>query len=247
MSIELYLAVNLLADCALLSTASWLLGLFDWRRVLAGGTICAVYASLAACSPVPWASVPVQICLLFAVSALVAPRVSLRTHMTLAITLMCAAALCGGTTAFIPHRGQAGTLAGFFLGVMLPIPVFAARPPGTRSWQVRLRIVHGGKAIRFPALIDTGNRLREPRSGSPVLIAEASLLKGMLPEQGYRVIAYGAVGGNGSMACFKPDGLWIEWRGRLRRAPDIWIAIAPGPLPGAYQALAPPEFVLCNH
>ena len=96
--------------------------------------------------------------------------------------------------------------------------------------------------MRFSALIDTGNRLREPLSGLPVLIAEAALVRDILPETGYRMLGYGAIGGNGRMACFHPDALWICRGPRKRRGPDVWVAVSPEPLPGLCQALAPPEF-----
>ena len=112
------------------------------------------------------------------------------------------------------------------------------------SLPTRIEIVNRGHKSVLHACIDTGNRLREPVSGLPVVIAEKALLTGVLPEDGYRVLRFGAVGGEGQMACFRPAELWIEHRGRRRPAPRAWIAVSPTPLPGVFQALAPPEFAL---
>ena len=101
-----------------------------------------------------------------------------------------------------------------------------------------------GRIARFPALIDTGNRLREPLSGLPVLIAEARVLRDILPPGGYRTLSFGGLGGVGRMACFRPDAVWIGRGAARRRGPDIWVAVSPAPLPGLCQALAPPEFAL---
>ena len=246
MSIELYLAVNMLADCALLWAVSRLLGLYHWRRVLGGGTLCAAYALLAACIPRPWSSLPVQIGMLSAVSAIISPRGSPRMRLTVAATIMCAAMVCAGAAVLTSMQRRANAPLGFCLGAMVLVPVFLGRSTAMRNWLVRLRMTQNSKTICFHALIDTGNCLREPLSGLPVLVVEAGLLRELLPERGYRVISYGSLGGKGRLACFKPEGLWIEMRGKLRYAPDLWVAVAPGALPGKYQALAPPEIADCT-
>lgn len=64
----------------------------------------------------------------------------------------------------------------------------------------------------------------------------------ILPQTGYRTLGFGALGGEGRMACFRPDALWIVSGRKRRRGPDIWVAVSPTPLPGLCQALAPPEF-----
>ena len=127
-------------------------------------------------------------------------------------------------------------------GGLLTALLLMNRHPLRDGWQVDIRLDVDGRTTRFSALIDTGNRLREPRSGQPVLIAEAGLLRSVLPETGYRVLPFGGVGGSGRMACFRPNEVWIERAGRRTRAPDVWIAIAPESLPGSARALAPCEF-----
>jgi 8-oxo-dGTP pyrophosphatase MutT (NUDIX family) len=92
--------------------------------------------------------------------------------------------------------------------------------------------------------IDTGNRLTEPLSGQPVLIANAHLMRKVMPENGYRQVAYGSVGGAGTLRCFRPEGVYIDVQGRRRRAPDTWVALFPDKLPGPAQALAPASYIL---
>ena len=116
------------------------------------------------------------------------------------------------------------------------------------TWYIELCVAAGGNTTRFQALIDTGNRLREPISGLPVLIAEEHLLSKILPETGYRAVAFGALGGGGMLKCFHPDGIWAVTRHGLSATPDVWIAVSPGRLPGTTQALAPGEFLtLSSH
>ena len=95
--------------------------------------------------------------------------------------------------------------------------------------------------MRFTAWVDTGNRLTEPFSGQPVLVASAPLVRRVLPERGFRQVAYGSVGGRGTLHCFRPERIYIFRAGRRRRAPDAWIAVFPDWLPGAARALVPAE------
>lgn len=116
------------------------------------------------------------------------------------------------------------------------------------SWETTIRISDGDSVVSFPALIDTGNRLTEPISALPVIIVESSLIKNLIPcnintstslPRGFRLIAYGGVGGNGMLPCFMPRS--ITSNGKKIR--DIWVAIYPGRLPGKYRALAPAAII----
>ena len=242
MSIEVYLSINLIADFALLSAVSRALGLFSWSRLVACDLLCAAYAALAAARPAPWASPVVQLALLVPVSMLLTRRAAPRLWLPVALSLAALAMLCGGIARLTPLSGPAAMLFCVIAGGWLASNIFRERRPLDGDCQVRLCVSVDGQLVRFPALIDTGNRLREPLSGQPVVIAEAGLLKGALPKDGYRVLRFGAVGGQGEMACFRPRAVWIE-RGRKKRlAPETWVALSPGPLPGVFRALAPPEF-----
>ena len=80
------------------------------------------------------------------------------------------------------------------------------------NWRVEIRLEWRGRAAAFPALIDTGNRLRE--------------------------VAFGGVGGSGVMGCFCPEALKFDG---AEAGEAFWVAVYPGPLPGGAGALAPPE------
>ena len=55
----------------------------------------------------------------------------------------------------------------------------------------------------------------------------------------FRLVAYGALGGSVKMACFRPDELLVCYGEGWLRAPDVWVAVYPGKMPGGAQALAP--------
>lgn len=240
MCIEIFVAVNALADLMLMGAVSRAFGQFNARKLVAVSALTTGYAAVAAARPVPWASLAVQAALLALVSALLTLPYSAPLCRLCALWLAGTTLLGRGIAALMPWRGPLSGLSGCFAAALLVMLMNRARPPHGACWQVRLCLCVEGRCARFPALIDTGNRLREPVSGLPVLIAEGALLRGILPKDGYRVLHYGAVGGAGRLACFKPGAVWVE-RDRLRyRAPDLWVAVAPGKLPGEFRALAPP-------
>jgi len=240
MSIEGFLAINLAADFALLAAVSRAMGLFNWKRVVAADAACAALACLAALRPElgPFAALAAPALAARIVTRRAAPRL----WAVFTLTLFGQALLCGGVAGLLPLPPMLAAPACLGGGALLTLLVSVGRPPGSRDWQVPLCLTVGGRSARFPALIDTGNRLREPRSGLPVLVAEAGLVRDILPESGYRTLGFGGLGGEGRMACFRPDAVWIGSGRRRHRGPEVWVAVSPTPLPGLCQALAPPEF-----
>ena len=73
-----------------------------------------------------------------------------------------------------------------------------------------LRIRLAGETVTLPALLDTGNHLRDPLGGRPVAVVEALRLKGVLPRE-----VVGAVGG-GWAALERLPG---DWAARCRLVP----------------------------
>lgn len=240
MTIESFLAINLAADFVLLASVSRAFGLFNWRRVLAADTACGALAVLAGVRSTMGLFVTLASPALAAL--IITRRAAPKQWALFTLTLLGHALLCGGIARLLPLTPVLAAPLCLGTGALLTLLINAGRPPGSRDWQVTLWLKVGSRSARFPALIDTGNRLREPLSGLPVLIAEVPLVRDILPETGYRTLGFGALGGKGRMACFRPDALWIGTGRRRRRGPDVWVAVSPTPLPGLCQALAPPEF-----
>ena len=116
MSIELYLAINFIADCTLLGSVSRILGLFDLRRVILTGALTACYAALAAGFPRPWGSPPLLALLVWAAVLLLGQGCSVRMRLTAALSLICMSMLCGGVCLLMPFRGPLSALTGIFAG-----------------------------------------------------------------------------------------------------------------------------------
>ena len=240
MCVELFFLCNQLMDFSLLAAVSRSLGCFRFPRIWLAATMSAGYALLGRLQPELTAA-PIQIILLIPLSILTVGRSPWRMALSAGLSLP-VTALASGACA-----DQLG-ISGFILPMLLLPPVLTTGIRLRRSTlsirPTTIEVGHLGRSVRFPACLDTGNRLCEPLSGQPVLIASASLLRGILPASGFRQVAYGSVGGGGTLPCFHPDRLYIWENGLRRRAPQAWIAVYPGRIPGTFQALAPAVFAI---
>lgn len=123
---------------------------------------------------------------------------------------------------------------------------------------LRIRVCVGGRDVELTALHDTGNSLRDPVCGAPVLVTAPGSLNGILPsevrhlletslppadlleplrrtapELRFRLIPYHAVGAGGLLLAVRSD--WIEWAGR--RQAGVLVALSPTELGTGYAAL----------
>ena len=186
---------------------------------------------------------------------------SLLDYISAICLCLAGTATIGGAQMFLMNlKGRSGQLWALSAGVggVLLLMMLCQRRRRVERFEARLVIAHGGRTIRLLALVDTGNRLREPLSGLPVLIVDARRLKRLLPEGfdphypartlggGFRLAPYSTLGGAGEMAVFRPDSLLIGQGSGYLRAPDVWVGICPDGLPADVQALAPPILGLVN-
>lgn len=238
MSIERFLATNLLMDLPLLAIAARCMGTLDRRRLCACALIAIGYGALAAAVPSPWRAPPVQLSLLALTGWLTVGR---HREALIARSMVCLVGCAAFIAGWLQLAGSMGPLS-IVAGFALLIPLLLAGGARRRRWEAEISLEVGGQRRRFVALIDTGNRLREPCSGLPVMIVDAAVVAGMPMGTPTRRVAYGALGGEGILPCFRPDAVWCL-RGRRRfRAPEVWVAVSPAPLPGGCRALAPCEF-----
>lgn len=143
-----------------------------------------------------------------------------------------------------PWPAVIASLATFVLACLWP---HAGRED---AQEIPMRITTRMGSSEIVAMLDTGNRLREPFSDLPVLIVSRRCLtrvidsvcmdEGAVLAPGFRVVRYRVLGGGGCMRCFRPENLSMLRGGRWADAPDMWVAIYPGSIPGGVDALAPP-------
>ena len=238
MSIERFALESLMINLPLLAIAARYAGVFDRRRLCIAALAATAYGVLAAAAPSPWRAPPAQIALLAALGRLIAGRDRRPLALCAMAALVGGSAFMAGWLQLLSSRGPLPELSGLAL---LSATARLCRRRSAR-WEAEICLVSGSRQARFTALIDTGNRLREPLSGNPVMIVEAALVADMLSLPVRRWVPYDAIGGCGTLPCFRPDAAWVLRGHRRLCAPEVWVAVSPVPLPGSYRALAPCEF-----
>lgn len=246
---EAYWLINFVLDLMLLVLAHRSMRRIRWLRTLSAAAAGAFVACLAAYFPyfppfLPLSAGLMVMCLLNSGGRQWLP--------SLIRTLFCALCLGGMGTLL---RQATGRWTSGALGLLLllgPICLLFFLDGQVRKspcLHVQLCLCARGQQVHLEALVDTGNCLREPLSHLPVLVAEEALLAPLLPSdyghtplpRGFRMVQYGGVGGSGQMLCFLPDEIRSLRQGKWKRAPDMWVALYPGKLPGRARALAPGE------
>lgn len=168
-------------------------------------------------------------------------------------------AFAGGLMAACSRWIQPGSIGAFAVAALglaaascISDGIQAAHACGGR---VRLRIATRMGTAELDALVDTGNCIREPVSGLPVVIAGRCSLLGLMDPScltlqadrlppGFRMVTYSGLGGNGEMHCFRPESVHVLRKGRWEEAADLWVAVYQGTLSAQFDALAPPDLML---
>ena len=150
-------------------------------------------------------------------------------------------------------------IAGAAAYLVLTVVFRAAAGKGIRGRLVPVRVCLQGRTADLTALCDTGNSLRDPVSGSPVLVVSPGQLAGILPRQvrqllergedpvrlleplvaaapqlKFRLLPYQAVGVAGGLLLALRSG-WVEVAGR--RYAGLTVALSPTELGTGYGAL----------
>ena len=242
MSLERYVLINLMTDLSALGLAARSCGLFAAGRFALAALICFADVCAGALWPFPFAR-PLWTLISMALSCTAMCRSKpdwLKQAGRLFLRTLAAMTLFAGAALFArPAARPSAVVFSLPMGGAAYVLLLRARRRGVESWTVRMQLLSRGRVVRFEALIDTGNRLREPLSGLPVLVVDAALIAACLPEEGYRLVPYGAVGGCGTLRCFRPEGLTFDDGQGAREAPPLWVAASPNSLRGAERALAP--------
>ena len=233
------LAMDLCALCAVQLS----FGSLRPRRLLLAEAILAACTLIFAAWRPPGPVAQLTVYLLCA-SVLVGARRPLQAAEA-AVGLLCAFAAAAGLATLCGGRLVALAPAGILTLLLL----MRKRRNIKFRWDVELYVELDGAGDRFPALIDTGNRLRDRKSGLPVLIVEASAIPNFaaaadrLDPSLARTLPFGVLGSFGELRCYRPDRVELRVPGtEFRPAPACLVAPFPGHIPGRTRALAPPEF-----
>lgn len=165
------------------------------------------------------------------------------------VTTLLSAMLTGGAmiacmnAGFAPHTSGALaaclSMAACLLMKLIPNVLMNVR-------QVELRV--DGKCILLPAMLDSGNLLRDPVTGRPVLVIPARAARALFPTLGdpsrltelplgFRLLNVRTAAGSSLLPMFRPDECKIYLNGSACKA-DLLVAVT-GQEYGGVQALVP--------
>ena len=103
---------------------------------------------------------------------------------------------------------------------------------------LELTVDTGARQVRCFALADSGNRLREPFSGAPVIVARRSLFP---DTETPRVIPYQTVGGEGMLTAFRPHRVTVHSGKRRGTVGEVYVALSEHIQNEDYQAVVDPK------
>lgn len=266
---DILVIVNLYVDYILLSCVRGFLHLKTGVGRLVLGALAGGILSLLGLLPLPGWSAPLVggACALAAAAAAFAParpRLLFRCWLcTWAFSFLLAGALLF-VMQFAPPGYMALVGGAVYLNLSLPVLFFATcgaylvfwllnrfLPHESNAPLCKLTVEYQGRSASFYAKADTGNALREPFSGLPVIVCQAEALRALaplpaldLPESGppspgLRLVPFESLGGNGLLPAFRPDKAALAQSGRVL---DCYIALTKTPLSaGQFDALYNPD------
>lgn len=226
-----------------------------WRMLLAsslgalGGVLCAVYIR----SPLFTSIFGVLLCAAMTYAAYGSAPLFPFFRRTAAVWgsgafiggVVTAAASCG--------RGISGILPGVIVGGITAAVALSRFTGGGAPKSAEIEISLCGRSLKLTAMTDSGNLLKEPISGRPVVLlsdSAASRLVGtsaleaaeekLSPEfeRRFRLIPYRTVEGAGMLRGFMPDRIAVEGS-----ECDAVFAVERGGSYGGYEALVPAVLV----
>lgn len=186
----------------------------------------------------------------------------------------------GTVTSFLAGRsGQPDFVVGFLAagGAILLVAELGWGAVQRQLWQqlyqMPLEVMFDGVIRSVTALVDTGNRLRDPLTGEPVIVIERECVQHVLPRHlqpsieqmatgdlsavtrllasekwsaRFRIIPFSSLGNDhGLLVGFRPDAVRVTVDGEQVEVGPCILGICKGPLDpdGVYKALIHPELV----
>ncbi len=108
----------------------------------------------------------------------------------------------------------------------------------------KIVVEQNGCIVELFAKKDTGNDLKEPFSGLPVVVAEKDSLKEIKTEKTeiYRLVPFNTLGGSGLIPAFKPEKMYLKKDGK---EVECYLAVFDGKLShGSYNCLINPQILM---
>lgn len=264
---DVLIIVNLYVDYILLRCVRGFLHLEARGARLVAGAFAGALGSALCLLPLPFWAGPIcaGVCTLAAAAAAFLPM-KLRRFLRCWLCLWLFSFLLAGFVLFAAQfapAGYVGMVGGaVYLNLDLPLLFFATCGAYLAFWGFRrafpresdvprlckLAVTYQGQTVELYAKSDTGNALREPFSGLPVVICQRDALGSAAPPEldlaspaapGLRLVPFDSVGGSGLLTAFQPERVSIPATGKVL---DCYIALLEKPLSsGQFSAIFNPD------
>ena len=106
-----------------------------------------------------------------------------------------------------------------------------------------ITVENGGRSVSLFALTDTGNKLREPFSDSPVIVADAAKFEELFDPEKTRIIPAETSGSRGFMLSFRPDKVTVRTSRGEEEIENVYIALSDRMKSGEFSAVINPEIL----
>lgn len=106
-----------------------------------------------------------------------------------------------------------------------------------------IEIFNDGKSIKACALVDTGNKLVEPFSNSPVVIVKKDKAESIVGSSQIRYIPATTVSGETLLNAFKPDKIIIKSAGVSEVVENVYVALSDDIDSSTFSAVINPEII----
>ena len=164
------------------------------------------------------------------------------------VTTLCAALLCGGALNVLLRSAPPGAAWAATAALCLLLYWLAALSPSSMTAVRQVELTVGEHSVLLPAMVDTGNLLRDPITGLPVLVVPFRAVRVLLPEIArwvqhqelpprMRLISVRTAAGSSLLPVFRPDSCRLYLNGHSCDA-DVVVAVT-GQEYGGIQALVP--------
>lgn len=165
------------------------------------------------------------------------------------LTTLGASLLSGGAALWLLLSGASPQWAALGSAALcLTLYMLVTLLPGTMCEVRQVELSVGENSVLLPAMVDSGNLLRDPITSAPVLVAPMRAMRALFPDaetlcelgelpQGFRLLNVHTAAGGGLLPMFRPDRCRLYIGGRACDA-ELLVAVA-GKEYGGVQALVP--------
>lgn len=106
-----------------------------------------------------------------------------------------------------------------------------------------VEISNNNKSIKLNALVDTGNKLKEPFSNSPVIIVDREKGEHLLGSSTIRFVPASTVSGEALLTAFKPDKIVVKSDSKIEVIENAYVALSNDVKIDGFSAIINPEIL----